>query len=113
VRLEAETHTEAGRVVVTLSGECDLDSRERLSSILHSAVDSGPVVFVDLTGLLFLDSSGVHGLVEGHHTAVRNGKRLYVTNAGGAVAHVLDITGVSELLRAPAGGNGPPGVGPT
>jgi anti-sigma B factor antagonist len=107
VRFEAETHTEAGRVVVTLSGECDLDSRERLSAVLHSALDSGPVVVVELADLRFLDSSGVHGLVEGHHHASRHGKRLYVANADGPVAHVLEITGVGDLLRAPSGLSGP------
>jgi anti-sigma B factor antagonist len=56
---------------------------------------------VELADLQFLDSSGVYGLVTGHHAAVRKGTCLYVINAGGPVAHVLEITGVGDLLRPP------------
>jgi anti-sigma B factor antagonist len=100
----ATTSAEAGRVVVALAGECDLAARDELTSVLLAAVASARVVFVDLTELRFLDSSGVHGLVAGHRAAVEQGGRLYVVNAAGGVAEVLDLTGVGELLRPPVDG---------
>jgi anti-sigma B factor antagonist len=48
-----------------------------------------------------MDSSGVHALIAGHHAALERGGRLYVVNAAGEVARLLDVTGVSELLRPP------------
>jgi len=95
---EARTSTEAGRAVVSLAGECDLAVREELMTVLLAAVGSAPVTVVDLAALRFLDSSGVHCLVAGHHAARRQGHLLHVVNAGGTVAHVLDVTGVAELL---------------
>jgi anti-anti-sigma factor len=101
-QFEAKTSTERDCLIVALAGECDLSVREELTSVLLSAVDRAPVVMVDLGALTFLDSSGVHGLVTAHHAAVSGGGHVYVVNATGVVAEVLDLTGVGALLRPPA-----------
>lgn len=103
---EARTDEQAGHVRVTLAGECDLAVRDQLHTILKDAVRSSPLVIVDLEAVDFLDSSGVHGLIVAHHEARARGGRVTVVNPTGAVASVLDITGVAELLgprAAPAG----------
>jgi anti-sigma B factor antagonist len=101
---EARTSAEPGGVVVALTGECDLSGRDELTSVLLAAVSADRVVFVDMAGLTFIDSSGVHGLVTAHHAARQAGGRLYVVNAGGTVAAVLDVTGIGALLSPPAEG---------
>ncbi|MEV4639564.1 STAS domain-containing protein [Actinoplanes sp. NPDC049548] len=97
---EAATSTGPGRVVVALTGECDLEGRDRLAAVLLSAVDTAALVVVDLGGLTFIDSSGIHGLVTAHHAAQRSGGRVQLVNASGAVATVLELTGVDRLLGA-------------
>lgn len=99
---EVKTSAEPGRVVVALAGECDLAAQDELTSALLAAVTSAKVVIVDLGALDFLDSTGLHGLVTAHHTARQDGNHLYLVNAAGAVANVLDITGIGDLLRPPA-----------
>jgi anti-anti-sigma factor len=101
-RFEATTSDEAGSVRVALAGECDLEVREELTTTLLAAVRRSPVVIVDLCGLDFLDSSGVHGLITAHHAAKESGRKLFVVNPTGAVATVLDLTGVGDLLSPPA-----------
>ena len=96
---EARTSAASGHVLVTLTGECDLDGRDELTVVLLSAVENGNVAVVDLAGVSYLDSSGVHCLVTAYHAAKKTGVRLYVINARDAVANLLDITGVGELLR--------------
>jgi anti-sigma B factor antagonist len=103
-QFEARTATEAGRAVVALAGDCDLEVRDELTSVLLAAVGSALTVFVDLTEVRFLDSSGLHALIAGHHAAVERGGRLCVVNATGVVARVLELTGVGELLRPPVDG---------
>ncbi|GAA4568936.1 hypothetical protein GCM10023176_24390 [Micromonospora coerulea] len=100
-RFETRTSVEAGRVVVVLNGECDLAVRDALTAALTAAVASRPVVVVDAGGLTFLDSTGLHGLVTAYHAARREGGRLHLVNATGAVANVLELTGVGDLLRPP------------
>jgi anti-anti-sigma factor len=102
-QFEARTSAQAGRTVVALTGECDLAVSDELTSALLSAVRDAPVVIVDLSGLRFLDSSGVHGLVTAHHAARAAGRRLYAVAPHGMVATVLDVTGVGALLSPPAG----------
>jgi anti-anti-sigma factor len=105
-QFEARTSIQADRAIVTLTGECDLSARDELTAQLTAAIERAPVVLVDLSGLEFLDSSGVHGLVTGHHTAQSRGRRLHLLNAVGEVAMVLDLTGVGDLLRPPEAGSG-------
>jgi anti-sigma B factor antagonist len=103
-QFEARTSTEDARVVVRLTGDCDLAARDELMSILVTAAGSATVVLVDLAEVRFLDSSGLHALIAGHHAAIEQGGRLYVANATGAVDRVLDLTGVGDLLRPPVDG---------
>jgi anti-sigma B factor antagonist len=99
---EAVAATEPGRVTVSLSGDCDLSARDRLTTALLEAVERAATVFVDVAHVGFLDSTGVHALVTAHHAAQARGGRLYVTGAVGSVAAVLELTGLDALLRAPA-----------
>ncbi|MFI5910396.1 STAS domain-containing protein [Dactylosporangium sp. NPDC051541] len=103
-RFEAMTSVDGKRAAVALSGECDLSAREECTAALMTAVGAAPQVVVDLGGLTFLDSSGVHALVTAYRAATEKGGRLSVVNAGGMVAHVLDITGVGGLLQPQDGG---------
>ncbi|GAA4946118.1 STAS domain-containing protein [Actinoplanes utahensis] len=99
---EARTSAGDGRITVSLAGECDLSAREHLTAVLLDAVHRARAVFVDLAGLTFLDSSGVHSLITAHHAAKHTGSRVYVTDAAGPVAAVLQLTGLDVLLGAPA-----------
>ncbi len=101
-RFEARTHEEAGHLRVTLAGECDPAVRDELHAVLEAAVQASPLVVVDVAALAFLDSSGVHGLVVAHREARIRGGRVTLVNPTGAVAAVLEITGVGGLLGAPA-----------
>lgn len=87
---------------LALAGDCDLAVRDELSAALLAAVGRADTVIVDLAGVEFLDSTGVHGLVAAHHAARGRGGRLYVENPTGAVATVLDLTGVGNLLSPSA-----------
>lgn len=102
-RFEVETSEEDDRVRVTLAGECDLSVCARLSEALLAAVGRARIVVVDLGGLAFLDSSGVHGLVTAHHAALDRGGRVYAVNQRGAVAALLEVTGIADLLSPEAG----------
>ena len=102
---EVETSTEGDRAIVMLAGECDLTTRVGLSSVLLDAVARASDVVVDLAAVTFLDSSGIHELVAAHHAARERGGRLYVRNAVGVAATVLELTGVGRLLSRPAVGD--------
>jgi anti-sigma B factor antagonist len=91
-------------VTITLAGDCDLAVRDQLTAVLLQAVHQAKTVFVDVAAVVFFDSTAVHALVTAYHAAQRREGHLYVTKACGAVAAVLEMTGLDVLLRAPAEG---------
>lgn len=99
---EARTSATNDRITVALTGECDLSVREHLTAVLLDAVHRSRTVLVDLAGLDFVDSSGVHSLVTAHHAAKHTGGHVYLINAVGPVATVLEVTGLDTLLQAPS-----------
>src|SRR5690348_13709733 len=98
-QVEAQRSDGSGPAVVALTGECDLSVRDELSGVLLATVAESEVVVVDLSGLAFLDSSGIHVLVMAHRAALREGRKLYAVGAVGVVADLLELTGVADLLR--------------
>ena len=98
-----QTKVDEDLLVVAMSGECDLGCRLELTTALRDALTRASVVAVDLAGVRFLDSSGLHCLVVAYQEAIAEGKVLYATGATGVVANVLDLTGVAGLLAPPAG----------
>ena len=49
--------------VLFLSGELDMATAEQFSSALAPAVTEGGPITVDISGLTFMDSTGVHALI--------------------------------------------------
>ncbi|MDI1462680.1 STAS domain-containing protein [Catellatospora sp. KI3] len=97
------THgTEDGLAVVRVQGEIDLMTADALRDELCAAVQAAPVVMVDLSGVGFLDSTGVRSLFDAYKCAADLGHHLYVRDAQQWVAKVLDVTGVGRLLTPPA-----------
>jgi anti-anti-sigma factor len=105
-RFAATTSEEGSGLRVSLAGDCDLAVRDELVTTLLAAVGRSSSVVVDLADVDFLDSSGIHGLVSAHRAAVERGGRIVLENPSGAVAAVLEVTGVRDLLGSPNGRDG-------
>jgi anti-anti-sigma factor len=88
-----------GIAQLRLAGELDLQVRAELNRAIADAFTVGRTgVVVDLTGVTFLDSSGLGALVQGYQRAVRDGSGYRIRGAEGVVARVLEISGVGDLL---------------
>ncbi|HYF45431.1 MAG TPA: STAS domain-containing protein, partial [Acidimicrobiales bacterium] len=58
---------------------------------------------VDLGRVTFLDSSGVHALIEADRRARAGGGRLHLHGAAPCVEKVLDLTGVGDRIHGDVG----------
>jgi anti-sigma B factor antagonist len=89
---------------VYVSGEVDLAARSTLRGRVGTQLTDHAIkrVVIDLSGVTFLDSSGIGALVGCRRLADENGKVLEVTGAQGQVKAVLDLTGVSGMLAGPS-----------
>ena len=95
-----QTQTTGRLTTLTVTGELDLASSPALERELEKAYSSdADVVLLDLRGLAFMDSTGLHLLVKAQQRAEETGRRLAVTRGGEQVQRLLDLTGVSDLVR--------------
>jgi anti-sigma B factor antagonist len=89
---------EAGTLFLRVSGDLDRHSRDAFRSSLDDVLARGRPVVIDLTGLEFLDSSGLGALLDARRRAVALGIDLRIAGEHGGVARVLRRTGTLTML---------------
>lgn len=90
-------HGDDGAVLVA-AGEIDLASAPQLEADLGSCLTAGPVI-VDLTGVSFMDSTGLRVLLAAHEQAAESDRALKLVVTDGPVSKLLSITGVDAHLH--------------
>jgi anti-anti-sigma factor len=92
-----------GRAVVALRGELDLATVDRVVRYVSDVIDrhNGPVS-ADLHGVAFCDACGLGALIRVAAYAERTGRRLELLRPSRALTRIMRITGVDQLLLAPA-----------
>ncbi|MFC4612032.1 STAS domain-containing protein [Streptomyces maoxianensis] len=105
--------TVGDRVVVTVSGELDLESAQVLQQTLSDALDhAAGGLELDLAGVDFCDCSALNALLRVRHRALQTSKSLILCATSPAVERLLDLTstlplfttgdGAAEHLAAPS-----------
>jgi anti-sigma B factor antagonist len=98
--LEVQTETQDGAVHVQLRGELDLSTIDKVESALTTVEEDSPATIVlDLTGLSFLDSTGLRTIVTADQRARRADRRLVVVKGPDTVHRVFTITRLDERLE--------------
>lgn len=92
--------TGEGVVTITLRGELDLASVPALEERLDTIERGEPErIVIDLSGLSFIDSSGLRVLLLAGGRADERGHELLLTQPTEPVRRVLEMTGALDLLR--------------
>jgi len=86
--------------IVHLTGEVDISSAHVLNVQLESAAKSGlRDVIIDATGVSFMDSTGLHALVEGKRLLHDSGTRIVLVSSP-QVRRVLELVFPDPLFAA-------------
>jgi anti-anti-sigma factor len=98
--LSVSVRRTAAEAVVTLAGEIDMSTVQRLSKVVGDmlANEPPPRVVLDLTEVTFCDSQGLGTLVVLSRKATMAQSCLVLTNVGDFLMRVLDITGLRGAL---------------
>lgn len=88
-----------GAAWVSARGELDLASAPQFTQALDQALEQALLVIVDLRALTFIDSTGIHAIVNADAQARQTGHRLVLIRGSGQVARVFALTGLSDRLR--------------
>jgi anti-anti-sigma factor len=89
-----------GEAVVTLVGEIDMSTVQRLAKVVDEMLvtEAPPRIVLDLSGVTFCDSQGLGTLVVLSRKATMAQSYLILTNVGDFLLRVLDITGLRGAL---------------
>jgi anti-anti-sigma factor len=83
--------------VLTVRGEIDHDVKDVLSEALL-APDSAPRTVVDLSGVTFMDSSGINVFVAAHQSMSDAHGWLRIAGAQAPLLRLLELVGLDEVI---------------
>jgi anti-sigma B factor antagonist len=87
-----------GALVLALTGYVDLSTAQLLGDAIDKALTITQDITIDLSGLTFLDSTGLRELVIGYRRARAAGIGYRITGPQGSVLQVLRVGGLLAYL---------------
>ncbi|MEQ8665756.1 MAG: STAS domain-containing protein [Rhodospirillales bacterium] len=110
--MDHETREHGEHLIIAFSGDIDLQSSSQARTVLLDAVSRGQPLLVDLSGVEYIDSSGVASLVESFQKARKSGLDYVLVSVSDGARRVLELarldkvfTIVSTIDEATAGGS--------
>ena len=87
-----------GLQVVAITGEVDLSTSPEVRDALLKQLASGHGVIVDLSGVAYIDSSGVASLVEAFQTAKSKGQSFALAQVSETPMRVLKLARLDQVF---------------
>lgn len=94
--LRVAIEVEGPDTVLILTGDLDLSSRQTFWTGIERGLDAGGAVVVDVSGLRFLDASGLRVILEAQR---RLGERFALRHPSPAVKRLLEVTATGDHIR--------------
>jgi len=104
VQFDVTTVRQHGGMIIRVAGDLDIGTAPRLIATVVDLIDEGcGRIDLDCSGVAFIDSAGIRALVVSRNEATQRGTILELVAASPSMSRVLEMTGLSSLLAAPAG----------
>ena len=98
-RLQISIEHQSDVVVVRLTGEVDVATAPELDQRLQEIATGGHTnVVIDLSGVEFMDSTGLHSIVRAQYFADANRRQLTLRHGSPQVQRLFEITGVLDRV---------------
>jgi anti-anti-sigma factor len=93
--LRQDTHQNS--VVVTLEGELDTVSERLLNGLISRLVaEEARQVLFDLSGIRFLDTAGIRGLISAQRRLFLAGRTMGLVSVPQVVQNIFSVTGLQD-----------------
>ena len=90
----------AGSSVISVRGEVDIATATRFREFLEASIEGDPdAVVIDLTGVTFIDSTGLGVLIGARKRCDAAGHSLRLVVSEPRILKVFEITGLTELFE--------------
>ena len=98
--LAVERSRSDGYELLTVEGELDIATAPRMIAALNEAIaDMAAPLVVDLTNVVFMDSTGLALLMNARRRVVRLGQGFAIVCPSGPISRVFEIADMVESLR--------------
>lgn len=89
-------------LTVAVAGRVTIDSSPQLRSVLIGLLRQGAAsaLVIDLSGVSYLDTSGVATLIEASKIAHEHSAPLRLVGVSGELKTIMDLTGLDRVFRA-------------
>ena len=84
--------------IVELTGDVDLERSPDVRKLLLEQIGAGHAVIVDLSGVSYIDSSGVASLVEAFQNARNRGSDFSLASVSAAAMRVLELARLDKIF---------------
>ena len=95
----ASTRSAGGVTIVDLEGQIDLGSSPTLRKALLSSLKDTKLMAINLSGVSYIDTSGIASLLEVLKEARDSKKRLVLFGVGGGILQVLQLTRLTRVFE--------------
>lgn len=82
---------------LAVSGEIDAHTAPELADAIGAYSDT--TLTLDLSGVEFVDSSGLRVLIESHQQLEQDGRQLRIASPSASVRRLFEISGVDSYLH--------------
>ena len=97
--LHGELRHVDGRIVYALSGDMDVVTSEQLVARVREIADGSVPFDLDLTGVGFMDSTGLRSLFQLHDIATAHGGRLRLLHPSDRIMRLLELTDTADQFE--------------
>jgi anti-anti-sigma factor len=99
LNFDVESRAEGDRAIVAVRGDFDLQVAERVVAELAKVEERAPALLVvDLSGLSFMDSSGMGVIAAAQARAVEAGRRIVFVRPPYTVRRAFELSGFDDVI---------------
>jgi anti-sigma B factor antagonist len=84
--------------LVRAAGEIDITTVTALRREVEAAREAATTVLLDLSGVTFIDSTGLHLLLEASHSSAVSDWGFFVVRPSEVVQRLIQVSGTADLL---------------
>lgn len=92
--MDVVMNEDGGKVVAVVRGEVDADNCDEMGRAVSEGSEGASRIVLDLSGLTFIDSSGLGELLRLNEIATERGQDFEIVDPSDPVLKVLEITGL-------------------
>ncbi len=103
MKVEIVTEKSSVGFILKLKGDVDMNSSSNVRSALGDVFRQSPkgtkALFIDLSQVRYMDSSGIATLVEAMQTCMKQGERLRLVDLSPAVRDVFELARLASVFE--------------